>query len=269
MNIEPYVRFAMHHVWIEGYYLNREIWDHEIIFIEQGSLKFTIEGNTYIAKQNDCVILRPNIHHIIEWNGETCSQPHVHFDFYNHTDKEMVKVSKIRKTQMNKEELTWFREDFFKKNNIDMPCVIHLKNPIEVKNILYKIIEEFTYKNKYSDILLSGLMRELIGIVLRESEASNPEYKKSNQLNELISYMNANVDNNLTLTDFSDKMHISGWKLIQLFNEFYHTTPIKHYNQLKYLRAKDLLENSVIPINEIAKRMPFCFRNRMYDDSII
>ena len=257
MNIDPYVRFAMHHVWIEGYYLNRDIWDHEIIFIEQGSLKFTIEGKTYIAKQNDCVMLRPGINHVIEWNKENCIQPHVHFDFYNHEDKEVVKVSRIRKSQMNEEELTWFRDDYYKANNIDMPYIIHLKNPIEVKNILYKIIEEFTHKNKYSDILLSGLIRELIGTIFREFEMFNTKNTVSNQLNELISYMNGNVDNNLTLSDFSEKTHISQWKLIQLFNEFYHTTPIKYYNQLKYLRAKDLLENSVIPINEIAKRMNY------------
>ena len=47
--ILPYVRFAMKHVWLEGYYINRDIWDNEFIFIDHGSLKFIINGKEYIA----------------------------------------------------------------------------------------------------------------------------------------------------------------------------------------------------------------------------
>ena len=257
MDINPYVRFAMHHVFIEGYYLNREIWDHEFIFIEQGSLKFVIEGKTYIAKQNDLVALRPNVHHIIEWNNENCYQPHVHFDFNKKEDSSKVKVSKIRKSLMTEEELTYFREDFYKANGIDMPYIIHLKNPIRVKEILYNIIEEFTYKTSFSNIMLEGLMKELIGVILRENENANTSDKTLHQLNQIINYMNANVDKNLTLSSISSKMNISNGKLIQLFKDNYHTTPMKFYNHLRYTRAREQLENTAIPIQKIAYKMHF------------
>ena len=257
MNIEPYVRFCMHHVWIENYYLNRDIWDHEIIFIEKVSLKFTIEGKVYIAKQNDLVLLRPGVHHIIEYNGEPCSQPHVHFDFYERDDSSLVTVSRVERSQMTKEELSYFREDFYKTNNINMPYIIHLKNPIEIKDLLFKIIDEFTYKNAYSSLVLKGLMIELIAAVLRENDQNNNSDLMTTRINELIVYMNANVDNNLSLDNLSDKMEVSKWKLIKKFNEYYHTTPINYYNKLRHLRAKDLLLNSFIPINKIAEMMNF------------
>lgn len=257
MKIDPYVRFSMHHVWIEGYYLNRDIWDHEIIFIEKGSLKFTIEGKQYIARQNDIVLLRPNVHHIIEYNGEICNQPHVHFDFYEMPDSEMVTVSRVQKSQMTKEELGYFREDFYKANNINMPYIIHPNNPIEIKDLIYKIIDEFTYKNSFSSLILKGLMYELIALVLRENEQINNLDLMISRLNELISYMNASVDNNLTLDNLSEKMGVSKWKLIRKFDEYYHTTPINYYNKLRHLRAKDLLINSFIPINKIAEMMNF------------
>ena len=53
MEIRPFVRYAAHHVWLDTYWLNRSIWDHEFVFIEQGSLKFIIDGKEYIAKEND------------------------------------------------------------------------------------------------------------------------------------------------------------------------------------------------------------------------
>ncbi len=257
MKIDPYVRFAMHHVWIEGYYFNRVMWDHEIIFIEKGSLKFTIDGKVYIARQNDIVLLRPNVPHIIEYNGEPCSQPHVHFDFYERDDSEKVTVSRIQKNQMTEEELSYFREDFYKANSINMPYIIHPKNPLEIKELLFKIIDEFTYKNAFSSLTLKGLMYELIATVLRENEQINNPDLMAGRINELISYMNANVDKNITLDNLSEMMGVSKWKLIRKFNDYYHTTPINYYNKIRHLRAKDLLLNSLIPINKIAEMMNF------------
>lgn len=257
MKVDPYVRFSMHHIWIENYLLDRDIWDHEIIFIEKGSLKFTINNKVYIARQNDVVLLRPNEHHIIEYNGEICSQPHIHFDFYERDDSSKVTVSKITKNQMTKEELTYFREDFYKANNINMPYIIHPKNTLVIKDLIFKIINEFTFKNAYSDIILKGLMTELIGEILREYNTLNNNDKSISILNEVIAYMNANVDENLSLDDISSNTEISKWKLIRLFNDHYHTTPINYYHKLKYLRAKDLLVNSVIPINKVSEMMSF------------
>lgn len=253
----PYVRFAMHHVYLENYYINRSIWDHEIIFIESGSMKITIDDKEYIVKKNDCVLLRPDVHHIIEWNKENCAQPHVHLDFEYLEDRKRVGVSFKEKKNMSKEELKFFREDFYKKNNIDIPYVVHLKNPLLVKNILYRIIDEYTFQHPFSENILSGLAVELIGTILRDFEYSIDDLKTSQQLNETIIYMNENVDNNLTLENFADNLKVSVWTLIQMFNKRFKTSPVKYYNQIRYLRAKDLLQFSFLPINKISEKMGF------------
>lgn len=257
MQLTPYVRFAMHHVWLENYYINRSIWDHEIIFIEHGSMKITIDGKVYIAKENDCVLLRPKVQHTIEWNGENCSQPHVHFDFFYQDDSESVGISQVTINQMTSDQKNQFRKDFYLENVINMPYILHLKNPIQVKTLIYNIIDEFTYKKKYSEYYLQGLMIELIGAILRENSLSEAVEEKAQQLNDIIIFMNENVDNNLTLDDFADKLHVSKWTLIQIFNYNFHCTPIKYYNKLKYLRAKDLLEYSFLHIHEISEKMHY------------
>ena len=151
MEIKPYIRYAAHHVWLDTYWLDRHIWDHELIFIEQGSLKLNIEGVEYIAKENDLVVLRPNVHHHISWNNENCSQPHVHFDFVELRDSKVISVSKTTKDQMSDFELKLFREDFFEANNIDMPYILHLKNPVVIKNMFYQIIDEFEHQDPYKN----------------------------------------------------------------------------------------------------------------------
>ena len=162
MYIHPYVRFALYGVWLKKHYINRMIWDHEIGFINKGSLKITIDGKAYIAKQNDFFILRPNVNHTIEWTGEDCEQPHVHFDFVKQPDSETVGISFIRKDQMSSEQLTFFRDDFYKTNNIEMPVVLHVNNVNTPKRILFRLIDEFNNKTVYSEIIMQGLLTELI-----------------------------------------------------------------------------------------------------------
>lgn len=257
MLIKPYVRFSMHHTWLENYYINRSIWDHEFIFIESGSLKITIDGEQYVAKENDLVIIPPDTPHIIEWNGENCNQPHVHFDFYYEDDSEEVGVSMVKKEDMTEKELTYFRKNFYRENGIDIPYIISLNNPINVKNKLYTIIEEFKLKNEYRDLYLEGAMTELIGIVLRENSSQQLNTETAMQLNSLIIYMNEKVDDNLTLDELASFAHLSKWSLINIFNKYYEVSPIKYYNNLRYMRAKDLLQFSFLTIKEISTKMHF------------
>ncbi len=257
MRIEPYVRFAMNHTWLKNYYINRNIWDNEFIFIDDGKLKITINGVVYHVKKNDLVILRPGERNIIEWDNENCVQPHVHFDFIDYKDKEKVTVSMTGIENMNKEQLTYFRKDFFKENDINIPSVIHLKEPLLIKNVLYQIINEFTYKRSESQIILQGLMTQLIGFVLRENSSSDIGDETSSELDTVIVFMNENLDSNLDLEDFATKLKISKWSLIQLFNRRYGTSPMKYYNNLRHLRAKDLIMYSPAPINRISEEMGF------------
>jgi len=163
----------------------------------------------------------------------------------------------IRKDLMSKKELGFFRTDFFKENNINIPHIIHLKEPMLVKNILFQIIDEFTFKKSESQIILQGLMTQLIGTVLRENEERELKDETSSQLDTVIVFMNENVDSNLDLDDFAVKLKISKWSLIQLFNRRYGTTPMKYYNKLRHLRAKDLIMYSPSPINQISQNMGF------------
>lgn len=257
MEIQPYIRFCMHHTWLSTHYIDREIWDHEIGFIEKGSMQITVNGKTYIARENDIFILRPGMHHILEWNGENCNQPHVHFDFKKLADSEKVGISFIRRDQMTPEQLSFYREDFFKANNIDIPIVLHLKNPLKVKNLLFKIIDEFTYKQPASDIVMQGLLTQMIGQILRENSSNTAAPLATQQINDIVSFLRKNVDNNLCLSDIATHMNISNWCLIQLFNKSYNCSPIKYYNHLRHIRAMDLLQNSILSISEISALMNF------------
>ena len=58
--INPYIRRAWNHQWYADFVMERVIYDHEIIYIDKGNMKFTIDKKIYIADEGSCVILPPN-----------------------------------------------------------------------------------------------------------------------------------------------------------------------------------------------------------------
>ncbi len=257
IDINPYVRFAMHHTWKKEFYLDRIIWDNEIIFIESGTMKLVVDGKTYILKENDCVLLRPGVRHKIEYYKIDCEQPHVHFDLYHYPDSEEVGISSMSYEEMSEEERAKIRPDYFKEKGLDIPPVIHLKNPWSIKNVLFQIIEEFTFKKPSYEYVLKGLMIELIGCIIREYQELGNDTKTEKNLSFIVSFMNENVDDNINLDDIVNKFGITKWSIIKKFNDYFGISPIKYYNDLRYRRAKELLMYSFMSIREISEKMNF------------
>jgi AraC-like DNA-binding protein/quercetin dioxygenase-like cupin family protein len=257
--LQPYIRLAMHHTYLKGYYIERHIWDHEIIFIDGGRMKITIEDKVYFVEKNDCVILRPNVYHKIEWAGEDCEQPHVHFDFFSQNDSEDVSVSMVRRDQMTPRQLTFFREDYFTKNDITIPNVIKLKEPFIVRGILFRLIDEYTYKPPYSDFVLQGTLCELIGAILRDyhlgKNLSGSPYAKD--LTGLAVYMSDHVEANLSLEDLAMEVRLSKWNLIRWFKKYYDATPMQYFSRLRFNYAKKKLQYSFCSVKEVAYQMNF------------
>jgi AraC-like DNA-binding protein len=259
MNMDPYVRFAMHHTYKEGYYISRQIWDHEIIYIEEGTMKITIDGKVYIVEKDDVVILRPRVPHTIEWNNEDCKQPHVHFDFFHQNDSDKVGVSLRRPAQMNYEEKHYFREDYLSKNDIDLPYVFHLKQSRIIKTLMYKIIDEYEYKFQNYKIVLKGLLIQLFAYILRDYRLGQIKNHDVNVrvLDDLVEYMIENSENALTLSDFVEFSGLGKWELNHVFKEGYLITPKRYYNNLRLSRAKNLIMFSGLSIKQVAYKMNF------------
>ncbi len=250
----------MHHTFLKEYVIERHIWDHEIIFIEKGKMKFTIDNEVYIAEENDCVFLRPNILHKIEWAGENCEQPHVHFDFFVQDNSDKVRVSLYRKEHMTKEEKTWFRSDYLKENNINIPYVFKLKKPYIIRDLLFRLIDEYEHRIPYSSIALQGLLLELITAVFRDYHMGKAEtsHPYSAELADLMQFMSVNVEKNITLADLADHCSFSKWYLIHIFKTYFNMTPIRYFNTLKYNHAKKLLlYSSEMSLKEITFRLNF------------
>lgn len=258
--INPYIRRAWNHQWYADFVMERVIYDHEIIYIDKGKMKFTIDKKIYIADEGSCVILPPNKLHKIEGLVDETFQPHVHFDFFELEDSKEVPILTSLISNMTEDEKKYFRRNFFQENCIHIPYVIKLQNPLRIRKIMFDIIETYAQQKPYSELALKGLLINLVVAILEDYNQSKEEANLAMQnenIYNLVSYLINNINHNFTLEEMAKYANMTVWNLIQSFNKLYKTTPKKFFEKYRLLHAKTLLQLKNMQIKEIAYEMEF------------
>lgn len=256
--INPYIRRCWNHRWTKDLVMERVIYDHEIIYIDKGKLKFTIEDKEYFASEGSCVILPPNVYHKIEGVDNETYQPHIHLDFIEQENSAEVPILLQMQKYFSDEEKLYFRENFLKKNNIDIPYVIKLQQPEKVRKLMFEIIDTYTLQKPYNTLALKGLVINLIVAILDDYHFStSPDAKEQENIHLLVSHMIENINHNFKLEEMASFANMTVWNLIQQFNKMYGITPKKYFEKYRLLHAKTLLEIERMPIKEVAYLMEF------------
>lgn len=259
LDFKPYIRLAIYHTWIRDYFLERSIYDHEIIYVDGGNLGLKIDGKTLIAKEGDIVIIPPDVPHCIHWAGSDCNQPHIHFDFIKDELSELIPVSKKSKQEMNSEEVKFFRKNFFKENGIYLPYVYTTKLRDKVRSLVLDIINKHTFRNKnpFAVLAMEGALKQLIAIILMENLGYSEDEEKADTLSLAVRFMTENIHSNISLKDLELQLKLTSWTINKMFKEAYGVTPKKYYDSLRIKYAKNLLRHSYKSVKEISYLMGF------------
>lgn len=259
LDFKPYVRLAIYHTWIRDYFLERTIYDYEIIYIDSGCLGLKIDGKDLVAKEGDIVIIPPDTPHTIHWAGCDCNQPHIHFDFIKDELSELIPVSKKSKAEMNSEELKFFRGDYLKENGINLPYVYTTRYRDKVRTTILDIINKHTFKNKnpFAELAMEGALKVLISLILMENLGYYEDEEKADSLSLAVRFMSENIHSNITLEDLEFQLKLTSWTINKMFKEAYGVTPKKYYDSLRVKYAKNLLRHSYKSVKEISYLMGF------------
>ena len=259
-HLTPYIRVARNDHQTTSFKFERSLWDYEIIYLEEGTMRLTINNKVYECVPGDIILLRPRTPHILESNCTTeVIQPHIHFDFFKDEYSEKIYVSFVKENKMNKEQKKWFRNDFLKELQLDLPPVMHFNNPYVIRDILYKIIDEFTLQHPFSDYFLHAYFIELFAEILRNYHNKNNEInsKHLNELSNLIKYIHENIDLDLSLDDLVREIKLSKFYFSRLFKNVYNMAPHKYISIARLKRAKELIQFTDLQIQEISNKMNF------------
>ena len=251
----PYIRSAWNHMWDSDMIMERVIYDHEIIYIDKGKMKLTFDNEVYIADEGSCIIIPPKVHHKIESLENDTWQPHIHFDFFELPDSKKTPILLSLDDEIDPK---YFRENFFEENNINIPYVIKLKNPLKIRMLMFDVIENFAQQKPYSELILKGLLINIVVAILDDYNSSlQKEYSQTENIYSLISYVISNINHNFRLDEMAAYAKTTPWNLIQSFNKLYNTTPKKFFDKYRLLHAKSLLEINNNSVKKIAYEMEF------------
>lgn len=124
----------------------------------------------------------------------------------------------------------------------------------EIRSIFVRMIDEFMYcppanrclVNNYLMIMLAGIFRRC------QLAINNPVFDRNKIVDEVIRYINYNINFGVKVSDIAEALHLSEEHLCRLFKTHTGTTIKQFITNLKIEKIKDLLKNTDRSIESIA-----------------
>ncbi|MDR6883978.1 AraC family transcriptional regulator [Bacillus sp. 3255] len=261
VNVSPYIRVAFDSVVETPWTIEeRVIWDYEMLFLMEGHLLVTVEGETYEGRPGDVFFFKPNQRHSIQSTGpQAIRQPHVHFDLHVLPNCEEITVSFKAFDQMSDKEKGWFRINQLSEHPYFIPNHFRPRDPVYLERVLFELIREYETKPPYYELRLKSNMLDILAFLLREQYYSSLTGKDGQVefLSEIRSYIDRNVNQPVTLDELTEQFHVSKFYLIHLFKKMFRMTPIQYHQHIRMERAKNMIQFSTMPLSQIAEHLGF------------
>ena len=212
---------------------------YEIYYLEKGSVTYFADNSVYAVEKGEFILIRPNV---------------IHTTKYGESDHKRI--------------LIYFKESFIKEFlsiESDMISIfdnVHLRlaktNEKRAEEIMKHILFEYRSDNS-STVLLKCLLGELLKLFAENhSESLEPRIPDGeNTIFSIISYINSNYQNPLTLNNLSRIFYLNPAYLSRSFKASTGMGFKDYLTQVRLREASILLKNSDLSISEIYERTGF------------
>lgn len=265
MNINtfsPYIRRAIYSTILPPFIIRERIlYDHELIYVIDGTCAITVDGKEYTVKKGDCIFFPPNVPHELRSIGDAAFvQPHIHFDALYSDKSERTPISFQSRDQMSDEELTLIQENAFSDCNI--PYVFTPIHKERFVSLFFEIIDIFQEKKQGYTLLYKAKMLELFALLFEQFEVKNAVQARNIDTNGCLSSIKSYIDSNyrqqISLDRLAMQFFVNKYTLLRQFKKAYGVGIISYYHTLRTDYAKRKLASTDLSITEIAKKLCFC-----------
>ena len=221
--------------------------DWELLYIDSGEINFVTEKECKFLKQGDVVFHHPSEVHSTVCNGKRAASIfNVHF-VSDSFDMEYFRGKSFTVPQKAADTLKRLIEECNATYKVsEHPIAVRDSAPFGGEQMTLLLLEEF----------LILLMRELDRGERARKICFNQE-KVAPQIEEICTYLKANVYGKLTLEDITSKFHFSKSFLCEQFKNGTGVSPISYYLNLKLIESKRLLREDNLTITEISEKLGF------------
>lgn len=208
----------------------------ELFYVISGSGSFVVEDQVFTVKENDLVIVNPNV---------------------EHTEKSFH-ASPLEYIALGIDGLTFgMQKEGTQKNYSLHNYTKSTQNILFYLNIMLKEIEE---KNTDYEIVCQNLLEVLLICIVRDQKLSlsATHTKKMHKECGLIKrYIDANYFENITLDILAELSHLNKFYLVHSFTKFTGLSPINYLIEVRIQEAKSLLVSTNLSIAQISSSVGF------------
>lgn len=274
--IIPYIRYYNEDIYDAPWQLKqRTISDHEIIFITEGTARFTIDKQIYDLKANDLLIIYPEILHEAHSTSRHLSFYCAHFDFFVSLNTNTVAMENINMIDTIPQGTVRLE-----KAELDFPQKFNCAEKSEMNFILRKIIRETRNRTPGFGIMMKACILELFLVLSREIKTIPDSYCISEEPGRKISsktqreipgeiiaaleYIRNNYSSKLTLPATAAHVHLQSSYFCTLFKKHMGISYSEYIKLIRLNKARQLLHNSNDKIEQIAHDTGFCDIHHFY-----
>lgn len=244
----------------------------EIIYVKHGKLHVTISGENYIGNPKEAFVVFPgSLHFMGSPTGDvdyyTFLFPVEYISFQTDDIMEKTILSPLKHGRvMIKPQINDMAEDICERLieiNTNISC---LKKKTSESTEERKNRENHKY-NKSDDIAVSNINEANInaqfetkmtlikfirkmwqnGLILENAANGTNTTEK-----EMITYIRQNYAREISLQEFGMQFHLSEKYVSRYFKEHFHITLSQYINHLRLEHARQLLQESTVPVTEVA-----------------
>lgn len=214
----------------------------EIIYVKGGFLTVSISGESYIGKPGDAFVVSPGNLHLMGSDTSTVDYYTFLFPLKN---------------------LSFRADDLFEEKLLEPLNSGHLMiNPRindTAKELCEQLIEVYESKKQESESQLTAQIKTKIILLQFILEMWKKGFIIENDTNgrntvekEMVSYIQQNYTGKISLKEFGEQFHLSEKYISRYFKEHFHITLSQYVTYLRLEHAKQLLQDTDIPVTEVA-----------------
>ena len=233
----------------------------EIIYVKNGKLQVNISGENYIGNPKDAFVVSPgSLHFMGSSTGDadyyTFLFPLEYISFQTDDLMEKTIMSPLKLGRfMIKPQIDDAAADICKRliSINEQISDINQRNPEGGENHRYNQPDDIVaanlnaqFKTKITLIRFFQKMWNNGLIVENNANGFNTTEK------EMITYIRQNYTREISLREFGAQFHLSEKYISRYFKEHFHITLSQYINHLRLEHAKQLLQESTLPVTEVA-----------------
>lgn len=207
----------------------------ELTYVDRGTLKTIVDGQTYTLQQGECLFYSPQQFHSQE--------------------------------SLNDENLCFMTLTF----DMSIEHNRHLSNRIfhstrKVKDLLENILKEQQHPNLYTEDLILCYLKEIIIELVRNQRMGSGDRLletdvQNNAENNIVvkakDYIHQHIDKKLTIGSIARTIPISSSYLSKIFKKHTDMTIVDYMNEYRLKKSKELIRHSCYNFTEIATILGF------------